>query len=295
MAAGGILYVVLGMVVNNNLDDVLKEKRDKINGSLTTIQSVAQIADSPDKTVTIRLVFRAHLPNTYSDTVTFDTDANENISYRRLTFDKLVQGERYEISICLSKLETEDLVQLIFYFMVGLLAVIVAILFFLNRWLTAGAWSPFYKTLEQLNAIKIGQEENIAFGNSPVDEFAELNRSLAAMVQKAQSDFRNLKEFTENASHEIQTPIAIIKSKLESVLQDKALSPQRYRQIQSAYESASRLAKLNEALLLLSKIENRQFGEEFLCDIDLSLHRIKICRGFDRFDVERWAVVRTNQ
>jgi signal transduction histidine kinase len=90
------------------------------------------------------------------------------------------------------------------------------------------------------------------------------------MMVKIQSDFNNLKEFTENASHEIQTPIAIIKSKLENLLQDKSLATTQYEQIQLVYESANRLSKLNEALLLLSKIENEQFPdvrEVDLCEL----------------------------
>jgi signal transduction histidine kinase len=87
------------------------------------------------------------------------------------------------------------------------------------------------------------------------------------MMQKIQADFVNLKEFTENASHEIQTPLAIIKSKLEMVLQDKTLNDQQNQRIHTAFESANRLSKLNEALLLLSKIENHQFVD--LSEIDV--------------------------
>jgi signal transduction histidine kinase len=92
------------------------------------------------------------------------------------------------------------------------------------------------------------------------------------MMQKIQADFVNLKEFTENASHEIQTPLAIIKSKLEMVLQDKTLSDLQYQRIRAAFESANRLSKLNEALLLLSKIENRQFVETAEIDFCQLIH-----------------------
>lgn len=153
--------------------------------------------------------------------------------------------------------------------MLGLFVLIVFILFILNRWLSSSIWLPFYKTLKQLKVFKIGQKGDANFGYSNIYEFDELNKSLNTMIHKIQSDFYNLKEFTENASHEIQTPIAIIKSKLESILQDKTLSNQRYQQVQSAYKSVSRLSKLNEALLLLSKIENQQFPNEI--EINLCL------------------------
>ena len=106
------------------------------------------------------------------------------------------------------------------------------------------------------------------FAKTNTYEFDVLNDTLNDLTKKIQDDFVNLKEFTENASHEIQTPLAIIKSKLELSLHDPLLPENQRTHIHLAYESAIRLSKLNEALLLLSKIENRQFTEE--TDVDLA-------------------------
>jgi signal transduction histidine kinase len=118
-----------------------------------------------------------------------------------------------------------------------------------------------------LNTWKIGENPAVSFDQTGISEFDQLNSALESMMQKIQADFVNLKEFTENASHEIHTPLAIIKSKLEMVLQDKTLNDQQHQRIHAAFESAIRLSKLNEALLLLSKIENRQFVEHSEIDM----------------------------
>src|SRR5204863_7149057 len=73
--------------------------------------------------------------------------------------------------------------------------------------------------------------------------------------------YHNLKEFTENASHEIQTPLAIIRSRLELMLQSDLLNSDHVQNIQVAMDAVHRLSKLNKELILLTRIENRQFEE----------------------------------
>ena len=267
LIAGVSLYFVLGLLVNNNLDETLLNKSLLIRKNLANKPSTFLLNKSLDQTITIKPSFRLIIPVTFSDTVILNINDNEMIDYRKMDFGTKSNGKYYKISIVLSKLETEDLVELTFSFMLLLFGIIALILFFLNQWMSSSVWSPFYKMLEKLNTFRIGQKGDVTFDKSNVYEFNQLNESLKEMVIKAQSDYNNLKEFTENASHEIQTPIAVIQSKLEFVLQDKSLSLQRYQQIQSAYESASRLSKINQALLLLAKIENQQFPEVTKLDL----------------------------
>jgi len=264
--AGGVLYGVLGFVVNDNLDEILRHRKKDMHEILLQEPGIKSITDSLDKSMTIEPA-KGEFKKRVSDTIIYDPNEKDFINFRKLTYVETTEGKYYKISLTTSKFEKEDMVEMIFYFMLGLFMLIVLLLFFLNRWISSSAWKPFYKTITQLEAFKIGQKDKIVFDNSDVSEFEQLNQSLEIMVQKAQSDFNNLKEFTENASHEIQTPMAVIKSKLESVLQDKTLPTKRYEQVQSAYETVSRLSKLNEALLLLSKIENQQFTD--VAEIDL--------------------------
>jgi signal transduction histidine kinase len=260
--AGIGLYFVLGMVVENNIDEMLKSRADKIKQNLLHYPEKEIIANSPDQTITIELIAKASKFEMFSDTVVYEEWDKEQVGYRKMAFTVNNPGRSYLVTIIISKFESEDMVKVIFYFMLGLFALIVLILFLLNRWLSLSIWKPFYKTLQKLKTFNVGQKQEIKFDNTKVNEFGQLNEVLSEMIQKSQKDFSNLKDFTENASHEMQTPLAIIKLKLEMALQDKAMPIERYHQIRIAYESASRLSKLNEALLLLSKIENKQYIEE---------------------------------
>jgi signal transduction histidine kinase len=104
-------------------------------------------------------------------------------------------------------------------------------------------------------------ENHVEFDKTNVREFKILNDVLKTMTEKIAFDYRNLKEFSENAAHEMQTPLSIIQSKLELLIQSENLNAKQMEDVQAVYESATRLSKLTQALLLLAKIENNQFTE----------------------------------
>jgi signal transduction histidine kinase len=259
--AGSVLYIVLGLVVNNNLDETLQHRSEIVKQSILNKPTIKAETISVDKALELKPIKWTYTLTKFYDTTIFDNNENEYINFRKIKFGIKIHNENYEASIVESKLETEDLVELIFYFMLGLFTIIAFILFFFNRWISLSLWTPFNNTLYKLNNFRIDLENNVNFDKSDIYEFEQLNNTLNKMVQKVQADYKNLKEFTENASHEIQTPLAIIKSKLESVLQDSTIQNTRYQQIQSAFETITRLSKLNKSLLLLSKIENLQFHD----------------------------------
>lgn len=268
LAAGIVLYFLLGLAVNHSFDNSLRDRSKTFKESLSLHSSVDLTRYVNDKSIILKPVEQKIAGKIYKDTLIADRSETDMDNYREMVFGVTSNSQNYQVTLLLSKYETEDLVALIFYFMLGFFAFIVLILFFLNRWLSSSMWTPFYKTLDQLNTFTIDRKNNVDFKSTDVYEFEQLNLSLKTMMLKIQTDYYNLKEFTENASHEIQTPIAIIKSKLENVLQDKTLATKQYEQIRLVYESANRLSKLNEALLLLSKIENQQFPDSVELDLN---------------------------
>ncbi len=265
--AGVLFYFALGRVVDQNIREMLKSRKAYILLNLQQNTPSVDSIESADHTIFIKRVNSIEKYKQFSDTLAYDEDEKELVPFRKMTFT-VKSGERYyKVILLQSLLESEDLQMVIFYFMAALFGIVLLALFFLNGWLSNKAWNPFFKSLSVLDSWKIGENQTVSFDRTGISEFDQLNRTLENMMKKIQTDFVNLKEFTENASHEIQTPLAIIKSKLEMVLQDKTLNDQHYQRIRAAFESAIRLSKLNEALLLLSKIENQQFVE--VSDVDM--------------------------
>lgn len=146
----------------------------------------------------------------------------------------------------------------------------IAALTLVNNKVSKRMWRPFYYTLDKINNYKVDLAQSMALPQSSIKEFNELSAAIEKMSIKINNEFNVQKEFTENASHEIQTPLAIIKNKLEILLQAKGISKDQMDLIISASVAANRLSKLNEALIILSKIENRQFHEV----LDISVNDI---------------------
>ena len=113
-----------------------------------------------------------------------------------------------------------------------------------------------------LQRFDVQRNSKLRFLFSNVDEFNTLNNELIRLTDKVTRDYRNLREFTENMSHETQTPLAIIRSKLEIIMQSDNLTPEQMNQVRSALDSVNRLSKMNRGLILLTRIENEQYAEE---------------------------------
>ena len=98
------------------------------------------------------------------------------------------------------------------------------------------------------------------FFKGDIDEFAKLNAALNSLMTDSRKSFRAQKEFTENASHELQTPLAVLRSKLDILLQQPGITARQAAIIQDLYLTVDRMARLNRNLLLLAKMENGQFA-----------------------------------
>jgi len=265
--AGIGLYIKLGFDVNENIDEILTARMDRINDNIMRHPQSRFIGVSADQSVQISEIGPSKPNRYFSDTTVLNLHDKRYDTCRKMTELKQFKDNYYKIQITYSRFETEDMVEILFTFMIGLFVLIVALLYYLNYRLSKSVWQQFFKTIYTLRNFKIGQRDKVLFSSGNIQEFNQMNSVLNEMIAKIQADFNNLKEFTENAAHEIQTPLAIIKSKLETVLQDEKISPDILKQVQIAYKTVARLSKLNEGLLLLSKIENRQFVEQ--ADVDL--------------------------
>lgn len=130
----------------------------------------------------------------------------------------------------------------------------------INKRISAKLWQPFYHTLEKLKAFNLDKQTNITFEASDIAEFEELNQVLTKLIGANVLTYQRQKEFTENASHELQTPLAILQTKLELLLQNQALNKEQSHHIAEAHKALARATRINKNLLLLAKIENQQYS-----------------------------------
>ena len=155
--------------------------------------------------------------------------------------------------------ETQETIFFISITTVFLFVMIVGGFLFLNRRLSKSVWKPFRETLDQLKTFSLNNQTKIEFSKTDVSEFDELNQSLTKLIEHNVSVYKTQKEFTENASHELQTPLAILKNKLDILLQNQDLTEKQYQIAEEMNRALSRSSRINKNLLLLTKIENNQF------------------------------------
>ncbi len=131
--------------------------------------------------------------------------------------------------------------------------------YLINRKLVTALWKPFYTTISTIKDYKLSQKKTLQLPREKIDEIDLLNISLNSMTERINQDYHALKTFTENASHEMQTPLAVIRSKVESLLQLSEGKEEMAHQLMTIEDATLKLSRLHQSLLLLTKLENKQF------------------------------------
>lgn len=179
--------------------------------------------------------------------------------YRCLRKVVYIKNVPYLFTIETNIEETEGTVMIIGLITGFFFILIVTGLFILNRRLSRTIWKPFRDTLEKLQKFNLNNQDKIDFLKTDTKEFEDLNDSLRKLIDHSVSVYATQKEFTENASHELQTPLAILKNKLDILLQSKDLTEKQYEIAEEMNRALTRSSRINKNLLLLAKIENNQF------------------------------------
>ncbi len=202
------------------------------------------------------------IPKIYSDTLIFVAEENELVPFMQLELNAHISHKNYRINLRRSLIEKDDVALGITIMMMVVFVLMILLLNIINFWSGRRLWEPFYAALKNLKSFNLNNRSALNLPPAEIDEFNQLNQTLNKMADKLQNDYRTLKEFSENASHEMQTPLAVMRSKLDVLIQDQTLSAAQMELIDSLYHSVDRLARLNQSLNLLTKIENREFKEQ---------------------------------
>ena len=279
LIAGAIIYFFtinqLGREqLDRNLSEEIEEVEDyvNLNGKLPK-----QVDFDEDQTIFIR-TNQTKLEARFFDTVYNKPKEKETEPGRAVSAGVVVKGDPYKVIIIVSRESTENLIRIIGTITLVLVVGLLLILFVTNRYILKRLWKPFYETLAALSAFNVSSIQDLHLKKNKVDEFMELNDAVYGMALRVKDDYINLKHFTEDASHEMMTPLAVITAKLDTFIQDESLKPEQYDQIIDIYGAASKLTRLNHSLLLLVKIENNLVEDAEM----LNLHEL-ICQKIRQF------------
>jgi signal transduction histidine kinase len=278
LIGGLIFYEIISADIYDEADEGLSDKKIQIENYIRKNDTLPDFSNSFDNQIFVSIAKEVR-PDCYTDTTFFSLEENEDVEYRILTFTEKVNNEIYQIIIAKSQIESEDIIQGIIVSMLLVFIILLVVLITFNFFLSRKIWKPFYKSLRSLENFKLQNNKKPELGKSNIAEFRKLNEVLKTMTDKMLKDYISQKEFSENASHEIQTPLAIIKSKLELLIQSENFSEEQAKLIQDISDSVNRLSRINQALLLITKIENHQFPVKE--ELDLGLVIKKHIRNFE--------------
>ncbi|MDN3579973.1 sensor histidine kinase [Mucilaginibacter flavus] len=261
LITGIIYYQAISWILNDQNDKALKVEENEVFDYVNLNKKLPQEFESKDQQISFTEVAPNSVNREFINT-DYHRDKNEYESGRGLISSVTVNGKYYKILIVESKVETEDLIQIIFGITFGVILLLLLVLLIANRLILNRLWQPFHTILKEMKLFNITDSQEIAQTTTRIDEFTELNQAATTMTNKARHDYRDLKTFTENASHELLTPIAVINSKLDTLIQTEDFSEQQSKLLTDLYSAVARLSRLNQSLLLLVKIENRLLTDQ---------------------------------
>ena len=206
---------------------------------------------------------RESIPPEFKDLIIQDSlDAHKLVEVRQFRTTVVVDGQAYLVRMRLPYYEFNELARdLSIWIIIGFL-VLMTLSVLVGLGFSTHLWRPFYSTIDQLSQFRLDQPASPSFPQTHIREFDLLSRSLSELTQKLNQQFSLQKQFAENASHELQTPLAIASAELDFLLQSHCLEEDDYLHLQRATDALSRLSQLNRSLLLLTQVENDQFASD---------------------------------
>jgi signal transduction histidine kinase len=254
--------LVVHWVVTNQVDEQLEHETAHITTQLK--QGVRTFTtNATDELIVVAPGSAGAAPP--KDTTRYDEEEQEMMPWRiSRSVTTLADGSSYVITVGRSLVETEDLIIGVALSMGALLVLLFLGHWLLDRWLADRLWRPFQSALQELRQFQLDGSQPPHFPDTNVDEFTSLNRSLKTMTTKLRSDFTLQKRFTEQAAHELHTPLAIMQGKLDQLIQSPNLKEADAEVIDGLFQARERMGRTVGNMLLLARIGNQQFPPQHI-------------------------------
>ncbi len=188
-------------------------------------------------------------------------DDDEPVRLLKAVFND-AKGNPHLLTVRASMVEEDELLEDLLTALIALYIMLVISIALLNHIILRKVWKSFYQMLDRLKYFRIGTGTAFKAPNSPIEEFKILGQELETMLKRNEDIYNSQKQFIENASHELQTPLAVSLNKLELFAENNNLPEEQMMELGKISDTLNRLVRLNKSLLMLSKIENRQYAEQ---------------------------------
>ena len=273
---GAILFTSIHHLVLKQVTESLLREKDIIRDQLEIADTIPDFSDLFNHQIEVTIYkHRVVKSQNIIDTLLYDTLNKKEMEYRFLVYtDNTSDNKGYMITTSKSIDREKSLLYEILGIIVILFAVLSLLLIIIIISISNRLWGSFYVTLSNIRKYDVKTSQEFIPVATRITEFAQLNEVLKTLTEKIRSDYLNLKEFSENASHEIQTPLAIIRLRIEQMLQSSDINDELAEHLVSIGQSVSKISRINQALSLISKIENNQYPEISVVNVNQKIESI---------------------
>lgn len=266
MAVWGVLfyYAIIDEVVDET-DDTLENYGEilmesalhdpsilETEGSLMSFYKFTPISEEEGRHY--RQVF-------YDATVYIELEDEDEPVRVMCTAFRMPDGQYYELKLMISILERDDMVEAMLWYLGALFLLFLICTSIGIQLVLKGVFRPLHRLLDWLHCIQPGKEVPPLDNPTKIREFRQLSDAALDMGNRSYKAYEEQKQFIENASHELQTPLAIVRGKVELLAESEGMTEQQMEQLDEIYATLGRAVKLNKSLLSLSRIENGQYTE----------------------------------
>lgn len=266
-AWAALFYVAMVDEINDEVDDTLEGYSDLIITRSLAGRELPSKDIGSNNQYYLREVDNAYAVSrnqiSYTDSMVYIAEKNETEPARILTtIFRNEAGQYFELVVSIPTIEKKDLIEAIFYLVLTLYVALLLAIILINVWVFRKSMKPLYVLLRWLEDNRLGRKRTELHNPTNVTEFCKLNDAVNAYAAHSEEVFEQQKQFIGNASHETQTPLAICRNRIELLMEDETLKEEQIDELAKTLQTLEHVTRLNKSLLLLSKIDNNQFGEE---------------------------------
>ena len=274
----GFFYMAVVEEVNDEVDDTLEDYSEGLIIRALSGEDMPTASNGSNNQYYLYEVSESYAAShpqiTYRDEMVFITEKSETEPARVLITIFRTEDERYmELVVYTPTIEKLDLLRAILGWIIFLYVLLLLIILSINIWVFRKNMKPLYVLLKWLDSSQLGKKNEPLENTTKNTEFRKLNAATMAFAERGEKLFEQQKTFIGNASHEMQTPLAICRNRLEMLMEDETLTEHQLNELIKTHQTLENLTRMNRSLLLLCKIENGQFADTCsVCLNDILAH-----------------------
>ena len=274
----GFFYMAVVEEVNDEVDDTLEDYSEGLIIRALSGEDMPTASNGSNNQYYLYEVSESYAAShpqiTYRDEMVFITEKSETEPARVLITIFRTEDERYmELVVYTPTIEKLDLLRAILGWIIFLYVLLLLIILSINIWVFRKNMKLLYVLLKWLDSSQLGKKNEPLENTTKITEFRKLNAATMAFAERGEKLFELQKTFIGNASHEMQTPLAICRNRLEMLMEDETLTEHQLNELIKTHQTLENLTRMNRSLLLLCKIENGQFADtRSVCLNDILAH-----------------------